>query len=163
MKLTFGFVVVACFAMAAVPRVAFAQNDHADDHANIRARAKASEMVVVGTIVAVDPVFETNEYGDQLIVSKVQLRVDEKMKGNAGAVVPVSIEGGEIGDLKLDVSDLPTVKQGERGTFFLDQSRDGSFVPHDRGFGIMKLDARDRVQGSDLTLDEIRSAVREAR
>jgi hypothetical protein len=163
MKTRCGFVVVACLTLVGVPRLAWAQNDHANDHANIRARAKASELVVVGTIVGVDPQFETNEFGDQLIVSKVQLRVDEKMKGNADPVVPVSIEGGTVGDLKLDVSDLPTVKQGDRGTFFLDKSRDGTFVPHDRGFGIMKLDARDRVEDSDLTLDEIRTAVKEAR
>lgn len=163
MKTRCGFVVVACLTLVGVPRLASAQNDHANDQSNIRARAKASELVVVGTIVADDPVFETNEFGDQLIVSKVKLRVDEKMKGNADAVVPVSIEGGTIGDLKLDVSDLPQVENGDRGTFFLDKSRDGSWVPHDRGFGIMKLDARDRVQDSDLTLDEIRAAVREAR
>ena len=167
MKTICGFVVIACLTLVGFPHPASAQNDHAADRAadraNIHARANASQLVVVGTIVGVDPVFETNEFGDQLIVSKVKLRVDEKMKGNADAVVPVSIEGGEIGDLKLDVSDLPTVKQGDRGAFFLDKSRDGSFVPHDRGFGIMKLDARDRVQDSDLTLDDVRAAVRDAR
>ena len=159
MRVTFVFAVFACLAVAAIPRFASAQNDQSA----VRGRAQSSGLVVVGTVVDLNPVFEVNQFGDQLIVSKVTLRVDETLKGVAGSVVDVSIEGGTIGDLTLEVSDMPAVKRGERAAFFLDHAADGSWVPHDRGFGIMALDARDRVRESNLTLEDIRLAVRDRR
>jgi hypothetical protein len=156
MRATYVFAAVACLAAVAIPRFASAQ----DVQGVLRARAQSSDLVVVGTIIDLNPVFETNEFGDQLIVSKVKLRVDEAMKGNANRFLDVSVEGGTIGDLTLDVSDMPSVTRGERATLFLNRAQDGSYVPHDRGFGIMKLDANDRAEAEGLTLAEIRMAVR---
>lgn len=153
MKVT---LVLTCLALAGIPQFAAAQNDQSD----IGVRAQKSELVVVGTMLAIDPIFEINKFGDQLIVSKVTLRVDETLKGVAEPSLEVSVEGGSIGDLTLDVSDMPTVKRGERAAFFLDRTESGSFVPHDRGLGIMKLDIANRVESSGLTLDDIRWAVR---
>jgi hypothetical protein len=144
---------VACLALTAFPRFAAAQNDMAE-------RAQRSERVIVATVVDVAPVFDVNEFGDQLIVSKLTLRVDETMKGPADKSVELSVEGGTIGDLTLDVSDMPTLKRGERAAFFVDRAKDGSLVPHGRGQGIMKLDVSNRVEGSDLSLDDVRRAVR---
>jgi len=155
MRVTFVLVAFACLAATAIPRLASAQNDQSV----VRGRAQASGLVVVGTAVDVNPVFEVNQFGDQLIVSKVTLRVDETLKGLAGSVVDLSVEGGTIGDLTLEVSDMPTIKRGERATFFLDHAADGSWIPHDRGFGIMALDANDRVHDTNLTLEDIRLAV----
>ena len=150
--------VFACLALAGLPQFAAAQNE-----SELAQRAQRAERVVVGTIVDVDAVFETNEYGDQLIVSKVTLRVDETLKGPDEESVEVSVEGGTIGDLTLEVSDMPTVKRGERAAFFLYRAPGGSLVPRDRGLGIAKLNASDRVEGTDMTLDDIRQAVRGGR
>lgn len=162
MRATLVFAGLACLAVAAIPRFASAQNDQSD-LTDLRARAQSSNLVVVGTMVDLNPVFETNQFGDQLIVSKVTLRVDESLKGAADRFLNVSIEGGTIGDLTLDVSDVPAVKRGERATLFLDRVDDGSFVPHDRGFGVMKLDPANRVEDSNLTLEDIRLAVSDRR
>ena len=82
------------------------------------------------------------------------------MKGPADKSVELSVEGGTIGDLTLEVSDMPTVKRGERAAFFVDRAKNGSLVPYGRGQGIMKLDVSNRVEGSDLSLDDVRRAVR---
>jgi len=53
------------------------------------------------------------------------------------------------------------VKEGDRAVFFLDGNGNGH-VPHGRGRGILKLDDDDRVEGSDITLDQVKTAVRGA-
>ena len=55
------------------------------------------------------------------------------------------------------MSSLPTLARGERAVFFLTPGKQGEFRPHLRGQGILKLDRDDRVRGSSLTLDEIRT------
>jgi hypothetical protein len=45
--------------------------------------------------------------------------------------------------------------------FFLDANGNGH-VPHGRGRGILKLDDDDRVEGQDLTLAQVKDAVRGA-
>ena len=45
--------------------------------------------------------------------------------------------------------------------FFLDSTSNGN-RPHDRGRGIMKLDESDHVDGSALSLDEVRQQVQGA-
>jgi hypothetical protein len=104
-----------------------------------------------------------NEYGDRLIVSQVWLEVSETLKGPLSSVASVDVEGGTIGDLKLDVSDMPVMKRGQRGVFFLDSKPSGSDKPHSRGQGILVLDNSDHVQNSTLSLSEVKARVRSAR
>jgi hypothetical protein len=61
------------------------------------------------------------------------------------------------------VSDLPSLDVGERAVFFLDETASGGHRPHLRGLGILKLDDAGRVRGTNLTLDDIRAAVKEGR
>ena len=106
--------------------------------------------------------FETNNFGDQLIVSTALVEVLETLKGNPSATLSVSVEGGTVGDLTLKVSDLPAMHTGDRAVFFLDQGAGGNHVPHLRGRGILKLADTDRIEGSTLTLAELRQQVRGA-
>jgi len=46
--------------------------------------------------------------------------------------------------------------------FFLDGAAGDVQLPHERGRGILKLGADDRVQGSALTLDDVREQIRAA-
>ena len=132
---------------------------------DVDALARSSERVVVATVTRVEPVFARNEFGDELIVSRAHLRVDQVLKAGAetSADLIVEVEGGTIGELTLDVSDMPKVHLGERAVFFLGRNSRGANVPHGRGDGILKLDAGDRVQSSDLTLADVQSAVRRSR
>ena len=128
--------------------------------------ARAAERVVVATVTRVEPVFQKNEHGDDLIVSRTHLRIDKVLKSNRPAqeeAVVVEVEGGTIGDLTLDVSDLPTLERGERAVLFLSKNARGANVPQGRGEGILKLDPADRVTGTGLTLAEVRAAVERGR
>jgi hypothetical protein len=123
-------------------------------------RAAGAERVVVGRVLSVSPVWQTNEFGDRLIVSIVRVAVDETMKGQVQSTVDVEVEGGTIGTLTLKVSDLEPFAPGDRAVFYLKRSRRGSLVPHLRGQGLLKLDRADRVPGSNVTLDQVRRSIR---
>jgi hypothetical protein len=125
--------------------------------------SRGARRVVVATVMQVEPVFASNEFGDQLIVSRTHLRVDEVLKPGKPTEetqeVVMELEGGTIGDLTLTVSDLPVLERGERAVIFLHQNSRGAVVPHERGHGILKLDASNHVDGTGLTLAEVRRAV----
>ena len=57
---------------------------------------------------------------------------------------------------------MPAVHSGDRGVFFLEDDGSGMHVPHDRGRGVLKLAQTDHVEGTSLTLDDIRRQVRAA-
>ena len=129
---------------------------------SVQARAKGAQRVVVATIVDVRPRFHVNEFGDRLIVSDTLVQIDETLKGPGASMLEVTLEGGTIGDLTLNVSDMPSLRVQERAVLFLEQTPSGVLVPHGRGLGVVKLDKSDRADGTDVTLAEIRSAVRAA-
>ena len=122
-------------------------------------RARGAERVVVGRVASVAPAWQVNEFGDRLIVSVVRVVVSETLKGQAVPTVDVEVEGGTIGDLTLNVSDQTSFSVGERAVFYLKRTPRGTFVPHLRGQGLLKLDPSNRVPGSSLTLEEIRREV----
>ena len=122
-------------------------------------RARGAERVVVGRVTAVSPRWQVNDFGDRLIVSTVRVAVSETLKGEPAPVLDVEVEGGTIGTLTLHVSDQASLSPGERATFFVRRDRRGTFVPHLRGQGVLKLDSANRVPGSALTLEQIRREI----
>jgi hypothetical protein len=122
-------------------------------------RARGAERIVVATVAATNARYERNDFGDDLIVTRAQLAVEEVIKGHQGPVT-LAIEGGTVEGITLRVSDLPEIKTGERAVFFLAPGANGEFKPHLRGQGILKLDSGNRVQGSSLTVDEVRRLAR---
>ena len=119
-------------------------------------RARGAERVVVGRAASSTPIWQVNEHGDRLIVSVVRVAIEETLKGSTTAVLDVEIEGGTIGDLTLNVSDQAPFVPGERAVLYLRRTPRGTFSPHLRGQSLLKVDASNRVQGSSLTLADIR-------
>jgi len=116
--------------------------------------------VVLATVTDVESEFGENAYGDRLILSQVRMQVNETMKGAHEGSLVVTLEGGTVGDLTLDVSDMPTMEKGERAVLFLSSTPGGSYVPSGRGAGVVKVDDDDRVVGENLTIDDVRAAVK---
>lgn len=129
----------------------------------VQARARASQQVVVATVASIQAAYETNQWGDRLIVTRARLQVHEALKGSPAGEIEVDIEGGTVADITLTVSDLPVVKPGERAVFFVARNSRGRLVPHLRRDSILKLDALDRVEGSSLRLGDVRAQVLAAR
>ena len=150
---------VVAAALSCVAVVVYADIGPVTD---VPTRARGAGRVVVARILDVDAQFQTNRFGDQLIVSNALLEVLETLKGAPAATLRVAVEGGTVGDLTLKVSDMPAIHSGDRAVFFLDDGGNGTHVPHDRGRGVLKLEQTDRVEGSALTLNDIRQQVRSA-
>jgi hypothetical protein len=127
---------------------------------DVAERARGSAKVVLATVTGVEAAFGENAYGDRLILSNLTMRVDETMKGAHEAAVVVTLEGGTVGDLTLKVSDMPELTKGKRAVLFLTGAPGGGYVPHGGGSGVVEVDASDRAVEEDLTVGDIRSAVR---
>ncbi len=125
-------------------------------------RARGAQRIVVATVADVQPRFDVNEHGDRLIVSQAWLNVSETLKGPFASSVGVDIEGGTIGDLTLDVSDMPRVKRGQRAVFFLDATSTGVHKPHGRGLGILMLDSAGHVDNAALSLGDVKALIQSA-
>ena len=123
--------------------------------ASIEERASGADRVVVASVEDVTAGYETNEFGDRLIVSHARLRVEEAIKGPAEAIT-LDYEGGTVDGMTLHVSTLPVLQRGERAVFFVTRGKKGGFVPHLRGQGIVTLDEQNHVPHSSVTLDDIR-------
>jgi hypothetical protein len=123
---------------------------------SVPVRIRGAVRVVVAGVEDVTASFETNEFGDRLIVSHVTLRIEESLKGRPATSLSMDLDGGTVGNLTLEVSSLPKLTSGERGVFFLTQNKQGKYVPHLRGQGILKLEPDNRVKGSSLDLNTIR-------
>jgi hypothetical protein len=130
---------------------------------DVAARAKKAATIVVATVAEVEAGrFQVSPSGDQLIVTRSWLRVEETLKGQPQQLVAIDVEGGTVGDLTLKVSDLQPLKQGDHGVFFLQPTPDGAHVPSGRGQGILKLDASGRAADTGLTLADVKSKIRAA-
>jgi hypothetical protein len=130
---------------------------------NLSSDLRSADRVVVGQVVLTQAYRARNHWGDNLIVTRVTVRAEEILKGAASANLAVDVEGGTIGTMTLRVSDLPTLKNGERAVFLLKRNTDGSHKPYNRGAGILKLNNDNTVAGADLSLGQIRRLAAQAR
>jgi hypothetical protein len=151
------------FALLLVGAAAAGMSASADPPTDIPTRAKGAGRVVVASITDVQTRFDVSAHGDRLIVSDATLHVEETLKGPHVPSLQMTVEGGTVGDLTLSVSDMPTIEKGERTVLFLTQTPAGGHVPSGRGQGILKLNSANQVEDSNLTLDDVKQMVRDAR
>lgn len=148
---------IAAWLLAIVP-IAASSTPPVD----VATRARGADRVVVAAVDRVTAGYERNRFGDELIVSHAEVVISEVLKGRdtgLGERVVMDLEGGTVGDITLTVSDLPSLKPGERAVLFLRQNASGRYTPYMRGLGILKLDTRNNVAGSTVSLDDIRARV----
>ena len=85
--------------------------------------ARSVELVVVGEVV--DTRGEWNGTRGT-IITRIDFRVDEVLKGTAGpGVLQLSQPGGQVGDVVAAVADAPSFAVGERALLFLSRRPDG--------------------------------------
>lgn len=149
--------VILVVALVCVTAPLFAEIGPTTD---VAVTARGATRIVVAQVTDVQSRFDTNRFGDQLIVSTLFAEVSETLKGTPAATVQVLVEGGTVGDLTLRVSDLPAVKPGDRAVFFLNPDQSGTQVPHMRGRGILRVTETDRIEGTaSTTLSDVRQQV----
>lgn len=91
-----------------------------------------------------------NENGQKSIVTLVSFRVRTVHKGHADAVVTLQFLGGTVGDVTLDVSDMPKFSKGERVVLFVENN--GASASPLIGFYHGKFSLRANESGGETVL-----------
>ena len=79
---------------------------------DLSTRAAGAQRVVLASVSELQSALEVNAYGDQVIVSHLQLQVQETLKGPVVNTISLAMEGGTVGGLTMRVSDMPTMAVG---------------------------------------------------
>ena len=147
----------ACLVVALV---ALAASLGAEGRPELALRFKGAQRAVVARVAAVQPRWVENEWGDQLIVSRMVVDVEETLKGVAARRLEVDVEGGTIDGLTMHVSHQPALAAGDRAVLILNEIAPGLQAPHRRGTGVMRVDDSGRIDGIAATLADVRAAAR---
>ncbi len=131
--------------------------------AEFNAALKQAKFALVGTITETRASKRRSSWGDDIIVTTAIVRTDETLRGVPPTWTALELEGGTLNGVTMEASDTPLTRQGERAVFLVDQLPDGRFIAHGRRLGILKLRTDDRVENSELTLNEVRALAREGR
>jgi hypothetical protein len=119
-------IVVVCLAVLAVPLAAATFELPTD--AQLRDRA---DVVVVATVLGAS----AHKGSDDMLYTDYQLRVEEVLKGQAGADVVVSELGGFLNGRGSVVAGAPRYETGARVVAFLRQREDGTYYTANMALG----------------------------
>ncbi|MBI1748006.1 MAG: hypothetical protein HYR55_15670 [Acidobacteria bacterium] len=87
-----------------------------------------SDLVIVGEVLETQSYWGINSWGDELIYTDVTVVVTDALKGAHQQEVVVTIEGGQVGDIGLEPTHMPTFAKGEKAVLFLQQREAGLWV-----------------------------------
>ncbi len=98
--------------------------------------------VLIGKVKNVYSYYDGNEWGDYLIFSRVDVKVEQKLKGKTNDEVSFVVEGGTVGEMTLKVSNYPLFEEGEKIKLYLKEDKQ---VYH--FLGSEKMEAKGGNQG----------------
>ena len=122
-----------------------------------------ADAVIVATVCKVEARWDTNQFGDQLIVTRASLCPEPGgvLKGNQRSDYALEIEGGTLDGLTLELSHLPLLGVGDRGLFLLERGHAKTYELAGDGLGFFQFDtAGQRVTDYYSTLTVSMTAVR---
>jgi hypothetical protein len=107
---------LACFALLGLP--AGATSVRAPDFDTLVDRA---DLIFTGRVVS-----QRSEWsslgGQRSIVTFVSFAVEKVLKGKADSVMALQFLGGTVGDVTMDVAEMPSFKTGERAVLFIENN-----------------------------------------
>lgn len=99
---------------------------------SVSALAQASDLVIVGTVTADGPGRSISDPTDPetgIRTTVFEVRVDEVLRGEAGATITVEHETTLIDGTPITINGTPPPRRGEEAVFFLIAGEGGDF-PH---------------------------------
>lgn len=109
-----------------------------------------AELIFTGQVLGQRSEWK-NIGGQKSIVTFVSFTVQRVHKGRAGSVVTLQFLGGSVGDVRLDVADMPAFKAGERVVLFVEGN--GSAISPIIGFFHGKFSLKKDESGRDAVMD----------
>lgn len=140
MMTTTRLILAVVVSLSIVPAIARAQEEEAVTFAQL---VKSAQHIFVGHVVAVES-FRADRRGEARIRTRVTFSIDQQLRGS-GVVTVLEFLGGTVGDLTLEVADMPRFSVGERYVVFaLDGDRwVNPVVGFTQGLLRVSQDARD--------------------
>ncbi|HEX4640713.1 MAG TPA: hypothetical protein VH252_04970 [Chthoniobacterales bacterium] len=86
-----------------------------------------AEMIFEGTVTGLRSEW-TGEGANRHIVTYVTFKIEDAIKGAAGAEYTIRMFGGTVGDRTMEVTDAPRFKTGDRDILFV-ENNGSQFIP----------------------------------
>lgn len=96
------------------------------------AQSRTADRVFVGTVTAVES--RHNPVAPRYFETRVELHVEEPVAGGVPERVSLRLSGGQIGNIKQAIDDMPEFRVGERYVVFLEQDREPRLISPIVGF-----------------------------
>jgi len=95
-----------------------------------------STTIIKGQVVGVKIYWATKEKKN--IFRDVTIEVESTIKGVSRNTITVCLMGGQIGDLKQEIDDVPDLKNGDKGVFFLVNHKNKTWI-HSLALGYFQI------------------------
>jgi hypothetical protein len=86
-----------------------------------------AQLIFEGTVTDVRSQW-AGEGAQRHIISYVTVRVEDGLKGEAGAIYTLQMLGGTVGDTTMEISDSPKFRPGDRSILFV-ENNGTQFIP----------------------------------
>lgn len=130
---------------------------------DLATRLRGASRTVVGSVARLEPRMVRTPRGDEIIVTRTWIRVEESLKGRADAFLAVDVEGGTLGDISMRASDITPLVVGERAVVLVEPTAEGGWRPHRRGLGLLRLSPDNRIRELGVSLGDVRRVAAEVR
>lgn len=130
---------------------------------DLATRLRGASRTVVGSVARLEPRMVRTPRGDELIVTRTWVRVEEALKGRADTYLAVDVEGGTFGDISMRASDITPLAVGERAVLLVEPTADGGWRLYRRGLGLLRLTPDNRVRDLGVSLAELRRVAAEVK
>lgn len=123
---------------------------------------READLALIGQATSVVSNYVTNEWGDQLILSDVGIRIEETLIGATGDDRKLKLRGvksGTVDEMTMYSSDAPLFVEGERFVLFLATLPDGSVEVIGGNIGKALIDGSGYIPQFERTLEQLRGDI----
>lgn len=130
---------------------------------DLATRLRGASRTVVGSVARAESRLVRTQRGDEIIVTRTWIRVEESLKGRLEPMVAVDVEGGTVNGISMRASDITPLAVGERAVVLLEPTAEGGWRPHRRGLGLLRLTADNQVRELGVSLATVRRTAAEVK
>lgn len=130
---------------------------------DLATRLRGASRTVVGSVARTESRLVRTQRGDEIIVTRTWIRVEEALKGRLEPMVAVDVEGGTVNGISMRASDITPLAVGERAVVLLEPTAEGGWRPHRRGLGLLRLTPDNQVRELGVSLATVRRTAAEVK
>lgn len=121
----------------------------------IRAQTKESHVVVLGKVSGVSAKKKKSGVGDEYIISRIDIKIAQTIKGRPTNVLHFYCLGGIVDDILFSTSIAPLFSKGEDVIVFLINVNGDLQIPLGWQAAKLQIDRINRIQPGNLPISEV--------